>query len=161
MYSFIFFRFRTNQHPGGEEVLIEAAGKDGNIKNIFDMLSILSSEVWIIFSTIAATKEFNDVGHSEAAMWVRLQYKRPALWKQNFGRECKISGDDLKQKSFAICISRGYEDMASYEDMALWWQVAWKKFNLKIAKSIWNHFESIWKYQLLDLFMYLENRIFR
>lgn len=114
MYSFIFFRFRTNQHPGGEEVLIEAAGKDGNIKNIFDMLSILSSEVWIIFSTIAATKEFNDVGHSEAAMWVRLQYKRPALWKQNFGRECKISGDDLKQKSFAICISHGFEDaMAS------------------------------------------------
>lgn len=47
------YRFLVNsmdfQHPGGEEVLVDVAGKD-------------------------ATKEFDDIGHSDAAMYENIDF---------------------------------------------------------------------------------------
>lgn len=44
-----FFFYSTNQHPGGEEVLIEVAGKDGNVKYIYIYISDRTTYYFIDF----------------------------------------------------------------------------------------------------------------
>lgn len=75
-FALIFNFTKKKQHPGGEEVLIDAAGRDGMIsKCLAEDFSLKLHHILlrksinvIIIIIISATKDFNDVGHSEAAM---------------------------------------------------------------------------------------------